>query len=520
MTVRWRPEYALRKTVCWPAMGLQKPSTFWSLGSAWYFPRMRNYLRLSSIVFLASLAACGSGGGGSAHHTNDGNDSGTPTQPGDGDEGGDGDEPSADAGPGDDGDAGQKDPHDAYPNVPTSCSDYTKAHSAVVQADDIVNLYDFYDYDGDVPAKTGVNPRDSLVEGPDGNLYGVTNTGGQKSPESSANGVLFRLTPGGEVHDVFTFDYETYGYSPNGGLVVGPDCALYGTTSDGGKDRDGTIFRITVAGQIHFLADFTVDTGTEPHGPLLFASDGNIYGTATRNGAYRDAANNAGTIFKLTPDGALSALVSLNEKTTGAFPLMGLVESDGYLYGMTGTGGAHGKGTIFRVSLAGNLEVLWSFPELTEADDKVHGSGPNGGLTKGADGNFYGITTYGGANSAGTIFKITPTGEYTTVHSFYVVDEALGCNCGISAPTGRMILASDGNFYGSASSGASMAGTGEAGGIFRMTPAGEVTPWAWYLGFGGSQGALAESSDHFLYGVSETHGAHELGAVYRARLSQ
>jgi uncharacterized repeat protein (TIGR03803 family) len=168
---------------------------------------------------------------------------------------------------------------------------------------------------------------------------------------------------------------------------------------------------------------------------LIQGRDGNFYGTSVFGGQ-----DGAGTVFKLTPAGALTALYAFcaqasctdGENPGGALAL-GI---DGNFYGTTFNEGAHSLGTIFKLTPGGALTVLHSF-------EGTDGSQPAAGLVLASDGNFYGTTVYGGPGSScpcGTVFKITTSGALTTLHSF---DYSDGCDS--SAP---LIQASDGNLYG------------------------------------------------------------------------
>ena len=159
----------------------------------------------------------------------------------------------------------------------------------------------------------------------------------------------------------------------------------------------------------------------------------------------------------MTPAGSLSNLFSFRG-TNGSGPGAGLVEgSDGNFYGTTEFGGSKGdNGTIFRITPAGSLTTVHSF---SGAD----GNYPLAGLVPGRDGHFYGTTSgdrpFGGTNTFGTIFRLTPGGTLTTLFSF---DGAGG-----ASPVASLVQGGDGNFYGTAFEG----GAGGDGTIFRL-----VTP--------------------------------------------
>jgi uncharacterized repeat protein (TIGR03803 family) len=160
-------------------------------------------------------------------------------------------------------------------------------------------------------------------------------------------------------------------------MVQATNGYLYGTTDAGGTYGAGTIFQITTEGVLTTLHSFDYDNGAFPgYGSLVLASNGDLYGTTNRGGANCVDTGGCGTVFKITPDGRASTLRSFGF-TSGCRPESGLVQAtDGNLYGTTSVCGANG-GTIFEITPAGALTVLYS----------PGGSG----LVQATDGNFYGF---------------------------------------------------------------------------------------------------------------------------------
>lgn len=154
--------------------------------------------------------------------------------------------------------------------------------------------------------------------------------------------------------------------------------------------------------------------GANPYAGLVQATDGNFYGTATGGGAHAEG----GTVFQITPGGTLTTLYSFCAEqgcVDGVGPYAGLVQAtDGNFYGTTNGGGAKGGGTVFRISSGGTLTPLYSFCSESNCAD---GGQPNG-LVLATDGNFYGTTGVGGANKYGTVFRITSSGALTTLYTF------------------------------------------------------------------------------------------------------
>lgn len=151
----------------------------------------------------------------------------------------------------------------------------------------------------------------------------------------------------------------------------------------------------------------------------------------------------AATLASASP--TFQALVSFNGTNGSDASYYNLVQGvDGDLYGTTQVGGTYNEGTVFKIDSAGNLTTLWNFCQANGCPDGNH---PAAGLTIVTGGNLYGTTYYGGANGAGTVFKITPDGVLTTVHSF--CNDPIGGSCIDGAnPAAQLLLAADGNLYG------------------------------------------------------------------------
>jgi uncharacterized repeat protein (TIGR03803 family) len=200
-------------------------------------------------------------------------------------------------------------------------------------------------------------PYGTLVQGRDGCLYGVSGF------------TVFKMTLDGALTFLTRFN-GTNGIGVWGGLVQGRDGNFYGTTSYGGPEYGyggiagagwGTVFRVTPEGALTTLVSFNCTNGASPMAELLQATDGNFYGTTCVGGQYDDHnANGYGTVFRVTPDGQLTTLVSFNDPgPTGIDSRAGLVQGrDGQLYGTIMRGGGQGCGTIFKISLAGDFTLV------------------------------------------------------------------------------------------------------------------------------------------------------------------
>jgi len=282
-----------------------------------------------------------------------------------------------------------------------------------------------------------------IVLGIDANFYGTTIGGGAYN-----NGTVFKITPGGTLTTLYSFcalPNCADGANP-AGLVQGTDGNFYGVTEGGGNStQNGVVFKITPAGALATLYFFCSQTncadGGAPASPLIQGADGNLYGTTQLFGAY-----GGGTVFELTPKGALTTLYSFCAQlncTDGLQPEGALVQAaSSNFYGTTGGGGAYNGGTVFTVTPAGALTTLYSFCAKTNCAD---GQDPNvGGLLQATDNKFYGTTNFGGNDSCslgcGTVFEITPDGTLTTLHDFNGTD---GQNI-----FDGVVQLTDGTFYG------------------------------------------------------------------------
>ncbi len=389
--------------------------------------------------------------------------------------------------------------------------------AVVLPAQTFTTLYSFCPNNS---CASGATPRGALVQGTDGNLYGTTFSGG------NGGGTVYRITPGGKVKTLYSFgggaDYpydplilatngkfygttshggyggtvfemtpggtftELYGFCSQGGTCAdgsGPEAGLfqaangafYGTTAGGGVHQGGgvyqggTVFEITPRGNLTTLYSFCAQSGCAdgafPVAGLVQTRNGNLYGTTQVggvNGPCGDGAAGCGTVFQITPTGALTTLHSFcpqNDCLDGAIPYAGLVVgTDGNLYGTTGDGGSgiygvnngagNGGGTVFKITPKGALTTLYNFCSQVECAD---GGYPVTGLIQGTDGNFYGITTQGGADNlcggisgCGTVFQVTASGALTTLYSFC---SQPACADGFQ-PIGALVQGTDGSFYG------------------------------------------------------------------------
>jgi uncharacterized repeat protein (TIGR03803 family) len=315
---------------------------------------------------------------------------------------------------------------------------------------------------------------------------------------SSADGTVFRFTTNGALSPLFSFNGAN-GSIPYAGLALGRDGLFYGSTFNGGTFGDGVAFKITIGGGFTTLTRFNGNDGMNPVAGLVLGADGNFYGTGYQGGDY-----GYGTIFRMGSGGNLVTLASF-DLTDGAFPSGVLVQAnDGNFYGTTENGGTNGNaGTIFEITPSGNFTSLYSF-------GGADGAVPVPGLIQAADGNFYGTTFQGGADNFGTVFKLTPAGVLTTLYTF------TGGNDGAN-PWGGLVQAADGNLYGTTQAG----GTYGFGTVFQMATTGPLTTVAQFDGFNGGapSAALVPGLDGGLYGTTQAGGSSQNGAIFRVSTS-
>ncbi len=259
----------------------------------------------------------------------------------------------------------------------------------------------------------GTQPLGALIEAADGDLYGTTSLGGTNNA-----GTIFRITSNGVLNSLYSFGaatnslgYDLDGKEPYAGLIQGKDGDFYGVTYAGGISNVGTIFRFSTNSGLTSLYSFTGD-GTNSDGaypytaPLVEGTPGVFYGTTAAGGK-----NGDGTVFRITRGGALTVLHEF-DNTNGLYPYAGLSwGAGGKLYGTTVEGGAKGYGTVFQVTTNGDFAVLYQF-------NGTKGAYPEGGVVAGPNAELYGTTYKGGSVKSGTVFRVATNGVLTILYSF------------------------------------------------------------------------------------------------------
>jgi len=365
-------------------------------------------------------------------------------------------------------------------------------------------INDLYSLNGPTDGSTSYA---NLVQAPDGNFYGTAARDG-----ADGNGTIFKVTPKGEYSVLYAFQGGAGGQYPETGLYLASDGNLYGTTFLGGNYGVGMVYRISTSGVFTSLYSFTGGTdGASPFAGVIEGSDGNFYGVTASGGAVNAAGfTGYGTIFKMTPGGVLTTIYTFSGgDADGSTPYAGLVEgSDGYLYG-TGNNDEVGdtvyeSGNVFKVSKSGQFTNLYHFQGGND------GCNPDGALTEGPDGSFYGSThncalfaNDDDQSGQGVLYNITPSGTFKTMYEFTGQADS-------GHPEGQMTFGSDGNLYGTTT-------VSPAGTLFQLTTSGGFTT----LGLLSSSpveslaGPIVGSDGNF-YGTTDGGGANGSGFIFQA----
>jgi len=297
---------------------------------------------------------------------------------------------------------------------------------------------------------TGRDPARGMTLGSDGHFYGTASDGG-----AYHFGVIYRMTADGDYTVLHTFDDTPgSGRHPNSRLVEGPDGNFYGTTAGGGANHgNGTFFRITPAGQLTLLHSFRNDGRYEPYTgtEFCFGPDGNLYAMG-RNAA-----------FRIAMDGTRAEMRRFSPEKHGFLGLPGLIlGTDGHLYGAMGEGGPRQGGTVFRLSLDGQLTILHAFVGASDPEYAGQAYRPMGPLMQAADGAIYGTLTYGGKWGEGGVFRVSAGRGVQSI-----VDFAGWRELDTEAPVGALVQSPDGILLGTGYDG----GLNMQGTLYALTPA-------------------------------------------------
>ena len=294
--------------------------------------------------------------------------------------------------------------------------------------------------------------------------------------------------------------FATNGKGPNdprySGIIAQSRAGnMFSTAPDTWTGGAGTVFKMSKSGAVTALHSFGGMDGAESISGLTLSTGGFYWGTTAQGGLYGN-----GTVFKMSAGGALTTLHDFTGGAdgglSGAPPVEGI---DGNFYGTTGVGGKFGSnGTIYRISPSGAFQTLHSFGATGQGT-------PNAALVQGSNGFLYGTTFNGGKNDAGTIFKMSVSGQFKTLVDFGGLS---GAN-----PFDALMEGSDGNFYGVTSGG----GANGGGVLFKVSPSGTLTILHNFTG--GSDGnnpvgGLVQGTDGNLYGTNDLGGGFGWGVLF------
>ena len=342
----------------------------------------------------------------------------------------------------------------------------------------------------------GANPYASLIRDSAGNLYGTTLFGG-----TSGFGVVFKLDPTGKETVLHSFTGGVDGGLPYAGLIQDRAGNRYGTTASGGTYGWGVVFKLDATGKETVLYSFTGGAdGAGPRAGLIRDGLGRFYGTTASGGA-----SGRGVVFRLGTTGKETVLHAFTGTSDGGQPQGGLIsDSSGNLYGTTSMGGADQVGVAFKLNTASGETVLHSFTGGTGTDD---GEFPYAGLIRDNTGNLYGTTTEGGLDTWGVVFKLDAIGNETVLYSF--TGGADG-----KEPVAGLVRSSVGNLFGTTAFG----GTHDEGVVFLLGTTGkEIVLHSFTGGADGGQpwASLIRDSAGNFYGTTYSGGSYNAGVVFK-----
>jgi uncharacterized repeat protein (TIGR03803 family) len=378
-----------------------------------------------------------------------------------------------------------------------------------------------------------------LTRDANGDLFGTTFEGGANNYgtvfEIQNTGTL---TAPIYVSASTTLSFNGSNGAPPAGLIADAQGDLFGTSEYYGANNDGTVFEIkntgTAAAPVYpsaptTLVSFNGSNGQQPEAGLTADANGDLFGTTSGGGANNDGTafeiKNIGTAAAPVYAGALTTLVSFNG-SNGQQPEAGLtVDADGDLFGTTYGGGAYGDGTIFEIRNTGTLAapVYASTPTTLANFNGSNGWGPEAGLTTDAKGDLFGTTKLGGANGVGTVFEIQNIG--TVAAPIYASAPTTLVNFnGLTNgdyPTAALIVDANGDLFGTTTQG----GAAGYGTVFEIQNAGTVTAPVYasapttLVSFNSSDGAyphagLTADANGDLFGTTIQGGAAGYGTVF------
>lgn len=356
----------------------------------------------------------------------------------------------------------------------------------------------------------GKLPVGALMQATNGNLYGMTFDGGKNSA-----GVLYQFNTSSFIYKKeFDFHGAINGSTPGSSLVQANDKMLYGITKDGGIDGDGTLFQYDpYLYKYEKKYDFDLaTTGSSPNSSLLKATDGKLYGVTSYGGA-----NDNGVLFQYDPtNGIVTKKIDFEAAVTGTSPSGELMQaSDGKIYGMTNEGGDNDFGVIFQYD-----PTTITITKKYDFDD-LNGKNPQGGLIE-TNGKLYGMTSAGGTGtSPGTSEGLGVLFEYDMTTAAYVKKIDFDGASNGNLPLGTLIKADDGTLYGFTAKGGINEGTGYpfgCGVLFQYNPL--TNTCTKKIDFNGSvngsgpNGSLLIAANGKFYGTTSSGGRYNMGVIF------
>ena len=339
-----------------------------------------------------------------------------------------------------------------------------------------------------------------------GDAFGTTERGG-----ANDLGMVWEVTAGGTYKDLHDFGSSTDGAEPYGNLVFDSAGDIFGTAAESGAHQYGMIWEITAAGQYKDLHDFDWTDGAYPYAGASLDAKGDLFGTANQGGA-----NSLGMIWEITSSGTFKDLHDFGATGDGEYPRAGVsFDSAGNAYGTAFEGGANGGGMVWEITASGG-----AYSDLHDFGAGTDGGLPYAGVAIDSNGNLYGTTSEGGANTSadqgmggGMIWEITSSRAYKDLHDFGGSGDGLYSGAGVS-------FDSKGDLFGTTGWGGvnTEANFGNGGGV--VWEIGSSGTYQKLHDFGaGEDGSLpfvgvTVGADGNLYGATSQGGANDSGMLW------
>jgi uncharacterized repeat protein (TIGR03803 family) len=338
-------------------------------------------------------------------------------------------------------------------------------------------------------------PAGNLIADKSGNLYGTTSVGGPNGA-----GTVFKLAPDGTETVIYHFTGATDGDLPMSSLLMDKQGNFYGVTEIGGANGLGNVFKVTPDGVETTLYSFGASEadGANPICQLIWGPHQTLLGTTVNGGVNHD-----GTVFQVTLDGKATILHAFTGDD-GRFPHGGVVmDKAGNIYGDTFNAGAGSSGTLFKIDAKGKFSVLYTLSNAT-------GYFPYSALKLDTAGNLYGTATAGGSHDYGTVFELTTGGALKVLYSFTNGVDG-------SVPNASLFFDKQGDLLSTTSAG----GTGDNGTVFSLAPSGKLTTLYSFTGATGSHSQAGlikdkEEGSGWFYGSTYSGGSGN-GVIFRVK---